>query len=252
MTVPDRDPGIEHEPWRKGGGARPDPSEEAAERTFRRERAHPDPDREATQFSVYDEPAYRAAHPGPLPPGAPTYATWLAARRDRADPSRGRRIAFLIMLAGGPFAVLGAFLGGSGLLSVIVWGPVTEELMKVALLLTLLELRPHVLTSRLQIHLAAAGSGLGFSVIENLIYLHVYVPDPAAALVVWRWTVCVVLHVGCSLIASLGVARAWSRCLAELEPPRLGIALRWLVAAIALHGAYNLLATILSLTTFHF
>ena len=186
-------------------------------------------------------------------PNWPSYRRWLFENLETADPERGWRLAFLLMLAGGPWAILGAFYaGGAGLLAIVVWGPVSEEIMKVAILATIIEFRPFRFTSRAQIHLAAMGGGLGFAIIENLVYLNIYIPDPDDTIILWRWTVCVALHVGCSLVASLGIARMWSRSLTEVERPRMAIAFRSVLIAIVIHGTYNGLALALSLAGFDF
>jgi hypothetical protein len=247
------DHGIEHEPHLRPREHANDPSEVIAEGVLRREEASSDREWEDAQHSVYDEPAFRAGAEPPL--AAPGYGSWLAKKTQAAaaHPERAWRLAFLIMLAGGPWAVLGAIIsGGGGAFAAIVSGPVAEEIMKIAILATLLEIRPDFLTRRSQIHLAAAGSALGFAIIENLLYLNVYIKSPTEMITLWRWTVCVVLHVGCSLIASLGVARVWAESLSRLERPRLGRMLPFLVTAIVVHGTYNGAMTILALTGFDF
>jgi RsiW-degrading membrane proteinase PrsW (M82 family) len=90
-----------------------------------------------------------------------------------------------------------------------------------------------------------AMAGLLFAVIENVLYLKVYIPDPSPALVLWRWTVCVALHTGCSLVAASGVARVRTTSLQEGAPPALEHGARRILLAVVLHGVYNALALLL-------
>lgn len=240
------------EPHLRGSELRPDPSERSA---GERPGAAPDPD-DRVDHSVWDEPALRGMIHGEPPPGALTHARWLAQKRARTTAARTWAVTGLCALAAGPLAVLGTFVqssaGWSTLLAVVVIGPVTEEIMKVALPLWIAERRSYLFRSRPQIALCALSSGLAFAAIENVLYLHVYVPDPSPALATWRWSVCVALHMGCALVAGLGVMRAWSR--AEHPDPRrrLAAATPLLITAMIIHGAYNGLAVLLEHTPFFF
>jgi hypothetical protein len=247
VTKPNHDHGIENEPQYGRKRARPDPSEAKADRTLRKAREKPDLDREEAEHSVFNEPAYLEGVDR-VDPNWPSYRRWLHRNLETADPERAWRLAFLLMLAGGPWAVLGAFYaGGAGLLAIVVWGPVCEEIMKVAILATVIEFRPFKFTSRAQIHLAAMGSGLGFAIVENILYLNVYIDDPEPSLALWRWTICVALHVGCSLVASLGIASMWERSIETLSRPRMRVAFQSIIAAIVIHSAYNGLAMLLAI-----
>ena len=107
---------------------------------------------------------------------------------------------------------------------------------------------PYLFTNRRQIIFAAIGSGLMFAIIENFLYLFVYVPDPPLWLVLWRWTVCVALHVGCTLIAGIGVAKVWQKQVSQMRRVPVPVDMRYLVAAILVHGVYNGSVTILELS----
>ncbi len=159
-------------------------------------------------------------------------------------------------LAAGPFAVLGALLGtGDALLAIVlitVVGPVTEEIMKIALPLWVVERRPYLFRNSAQIALCGAFSGLAFAALENVLYLEIRIPNPPAALVQWRWTVCVALHMGCSRIAAMGVQRVWRETMQSLTRPKLALAMPYVVTAIVVHGSYNALAVLLEYTAFHF
>ena len=87
-----------------------------------------------------------------------------------------------------------------------------------------------------------------FATIENLVYIHLYarlggVAD-VARLAEFRWAVCTPLHVGCSLIASVGLMRAWVRHQAAGRPLELSDAFGWFALAIGVHGLYNFVAAI--------
>lgn len=203
--------------------------------------------------SVWEEPTTSESLSGRAPDDAVTYARWLDARVAERDVGRSWGITGLLALAAGPFAIVGAFAGaiwggGQGLFGAIVlvvFGPIVEEVCKVALATYVVERKPYLFLSRAQILICAGAAGLVFSVIENLLYLHVYVRLPSAELVLWRWTVCVALHVGCSMLAGMGLARAWRDGMRDKRRPDLVPATRWLVGAIVLHGAYNALAIML-------
>ena len=67
--------------------------------------------------------------------------------------------------------------------------------------------------------------------------------DAFTAAVNFRWRYCTLLHVGCSLLASVGMWKIWRRQLEEQAPARLSVGYPWMVAAVVCHGAYNLAAT---------
>lgn len=204
--------------------------------------------------SVWDEPTTSAALSGETPEDATTYARWLDARLAERDVGTSWAITGLIALAAGPLAIMGAFWGSGqttlSVLALVVFGPVVEEASKLALPTFIVERKPYLFISRAQILICGAAAGLAFAAIENLLYLHVYVPNPSAALVAWRWTVCVALHVGCSMIGAIGLASEWRDAIALRRKPDLVRAARWLTLATVVHGAYNGLAIVLGFTGF--
>jgi RsiW-degrading membrane proteinase PrsW (M82 family) len=143
--------------------------------------------------------------------------------------------------------VLGAFLGleraSAGLLMVVVFGPVMEEVLKVSAALVVVERRPHLFSSAGQVAVGAFASGVVFAAIENVLYLGVYIPDPDPGIILWRWTACVVLHSGCSLLAGLGVAKVWRDVWERLDRPRIQLVFPNLILAAVVHGSYNAIAT---------
>lgn len=207
------------------------------------------PDRpppEALDDTVWDEPVLLASA-RPPPDIRATYAGRLAAGWSRNTPARAWGATLAIALAAGPFAVLIAMLKTRALTSgwaAVVAAPFVEELAKAALPLLVVETRPHRLLNAAQPWIACLASGLVFSALENLLYIHVYfvAPDPAAAR--FRWIVCTAMHAGCSCIAGLGVRRVWLRCRTTLRKPEPALASVYLIVAMVVHGLYNLLAIV--------
>lgn len=208
----------------------------------------PPPAPDALSDSVWDEPAIRAAGGAPAPGGA-TYTDRLQAAWARNTPARAWLATLIIALAAGPFAVLVAFLKTRAAMAswaAVVAAPFVEELAKAALPLLVVETHPHRFLRALQPWVACAASGVVFSVLENLLYIHVYFdePDPVAAR--FRWIVCTALHTGCAAIAGLGVRRVWLGCRTTLQRPEPAQASAYLVVAMVIHGLYNALVILFS------
>ncbi len=191
----------------------------------------------------------------PAPAGSASYQTWLRTRMDATTEAKSWRTALLLALIGGPWAVISTFLGSdpfvggplaSALVLVVVFGPATEEVVKVAVALWVVETRPYLFRRVEQLQVATLGAAALFAVIENILYLYVYYPQHDLLFALWRWTICVALHVGCTALATRGVAMVWRRCVTELRPARLGNALPYLIGAIVVHGCYNVAATALA------
>ncbi len=250
MSKPSHDPSIAHEPHLGGGRIEADPSERTA--------AAPGPATEEQRVlhSVWDEPVLdRALAPSRSPDGL-DYASWIERGRQRTTPVFTWVLTAAAILLAGPFAVFGAVTTSGetafALLRLTVFGPLAEEVPKVGLPLLVVERRPYWFSSSTQILLAALGGSLAFAAIENLLYLNAYIATPSELLVTWRWTICVALHVGCSLLAGLGLTRMWRLIWQQHRRPRFGIATPWFVAAIAIHGAYNFGALLLARIDYRF
>lgn len=185
-----------------------------------------------------------------VPEDALSYSNWYASKSDQCSILRSYSTVFIIALIGGPLAILAVLLGGtpnaeSHILAVVFWGPVLEEQLKIAGTLILLERFPYLYRSSLQLYFAIVASALSFSVLENLMYLNVYIEDPSPEIVAWRWSVCTALHVGASSIAFLGVRKMWKVSRSTLTPPSVKEAFPYLVMATVVHGSYNLFAILL-------
>ena len=181
------------------------------------------------------------------------YAHWLAGRIQATSLTKSWAVVLVVVLLSGIWSVLGAFwnagVGGwNGFFAISVWGPAIEEVMKIALIAVIIERAPYWFVSRAQILIGAIGAGLMFAVIENFLYLFVYVPNPPAWLVAWRWTVCVGLHVGCTLVAGMGAAKVWHKQVTQLRRVPVPVDMRYLFAAILIHGLYNATVTMFELS----
>lgn len=207
-------------------------------------------DKVSEDQSVWDEPGLSKELAGDTPADGVTWFRWYRTQVARTSVSSSWTVSLLIAAIGGVFAVIGTLIQQTmpgGLLGVTVFGPTVEEIMKIALPLWLVEKRPWLYRHAGQILICATASGLAFAAIENVLYLKVYIDDPPASLVMWRWTVCVLLHSGCSTVAGLGVWKIWRRFQEQQRAPALADGAPFIVAAIVLHGLYNGTVTILEL-----
>ena len=209
-------------------------------------------DTDAVDHSVWDEPGLSPKLAGPVPQDALTYARWLAERIAATSPEKSWLITLGLAACAGIFAIFGTLATGfngmfQGIIFICVIGPVTEEVMKVALAIWVVEKHPYLFKSALQIILCAAVSGVVFAAVENLLYLNVYIPHPQVDLVHWRWTVCVAMHGGCSLIAGVGLTQIWADCVKHQHRPRLFLGSRLMITAILIQAVYNCFAVAMSL-----
>ncbi len=242
---PPSDPSVDQEPHFLDDGYELDPSEQAAEQLLASSETQ-ETDDERVVRTVWDEPALSPELAGRPGRGALTYQTWFSKRVMETSVQKSWLVTAGAALASGPWAILGALWGSpqtpSGVMAIAVFAPAVEEIMKVAVPLVLLEKKPYLYRSRAQLVITVLVGALCFAAVENLIYLHVYVPHPSQALVRWRWSVTLFLHPAASLVSSLGLMRVWQDVRRRLRPPRLELAYPYLVAAIVLHGGYNLFA----------
>jgi len=183
----------------------------------------------------------------PAPRDAVSYQTWLQTQLARTSPAIGWYLALAAAMLGGPLAIFGAMFqssqGGltelSGFLLIVIFGPTVEETMKIALAAYVIEVKPYLFRRIHQIRLATLGAAFIFAVIENFVYLNIYVPNPTPTLIAWRWTICIALHVGCTAVASAGLVNVWKQTTTEYRTPRITAGLPRLTQAIIIHGTYN-------------
>ena len=206
--------------------------------------------------SVWDEPGLSPALAGETPPDGVTWYRWYMKKVDASSGLYSWLTTLVVVLTSGVFAVVATFAAQtifvSALIAITVVGPTTEEIMKIALTLWVVEKRPWLYRNGVQILLCALASGAAFSAVENVLYLNIYVPNPPPGLAEWRWTVCVLLHSGCSTISGIGAWKIWQQFQQQRRAPALTDGAGWIVAAIVIHGTYNGAVTVLELSGFGF
>ncbi len=253
MVMNDDPHGIGNEPHLSAERFTLDASEAKSAKRLRRER-EASTEADAVEHTVWSEPAVSSELAGDPDESQLTYHKWLTKNIERTTWFTSLWVMLLVAIAGGPWSIMSAMYAGSAgasafsVLMYTVFGPVSEEIAKVAAALWVVEKRPFYFKSLWQIFLCAACAGLAFSAIENVLYMKVYFPKHTPEFVNFRWTVCVFLHVSCSLVAAVGLARIWDNAMRNLHPPRLALGVPWFVIAMAGHGLYNLTAIIASAT----
>lgn len=214
--------------------------------------------------SVFQEPHLRPPPPPLIETDAPPldsihlepgnsnsrdlYGAWLERSLREQSPLKAWTLTLLLSLIAGPLAILTAFFNSgqrAEFLLLVIMGPLVEEMGKIIAPLMVVEKKPARFTTAAQPIVCALMGGLVFAVIENFLYLKVYIPDPSPLLITWRWTVCVALHVGCSFVAGCGVAKIREQSLRERRPPRLETGAFLLISAAVIHGVYNFLALLI-------
>ncbi len=232
--------GIEHEP--------------ALGAEFRHDRAAPEPPHGVYPAADEAERIRDSAFSEPLRENraADAFRRLLEERTDHSTLRGFRRVAIAGIL-GGILAIPGVFIGGSPqstmLLNVIFFGPMVEEVMKQAGMIWLLEKRPWYLARSWQFPVAGALGGFLFATLENIVYRYLYLvrlePAELDRVMAFRLVMCTALHVGCSLVSSLGMMHAWQKMRREGRPFLLTDCLAGLFTAIGIHGLYNFSASFL-------
>ena len=133
-----------------------------------------------------------------------------------------------------------------GYFGIFVAAPVLEEAFKPTGVYFILAKWPHALRrSRLYTAFLAALAGATFAVIENLLYLFVYIPDPSPQVVLYRWTVGLSVHSLCSFIVGLGINERLAASVRG-DVPFLSGNRRFFFTAMLIHAAANVTGVILA------
>ncbi len=200
--------------------------------------------------AIGDEPALIAHQLNPE--NAPGFAQYYIEKRNRTTNNQRWIACITAMLFAGPFAVIGALITQTStwwaLLLICVFGPIIEEILKIAGVYYLAEQRPWLVINRLSLVIIACISGLTFGLIENLIYIYIYIQNPSPEIIFYRWVVCTALHVTCSTIAGFGIAQMWHKSHTTAKPANPAIATPYLVTAILIHMIYNTFAVGMSIS----
>ncbi len=256
MNDASTDPSIFHEPHKQGKKPQTDPSEERAEHTLRHTKTSSMSEEEKLEHSVWDEPGLSSLLTGTMPPDEVTYSMWLEKKYRQTGYFQSWGYTVLIAMLAGPWAIFGALFSGQntlfGIVQIVFFAPVVEEMMKIAIPMVVIEKKPYMFRSVAQIAVCAMCGGFAFAFIENLLYLNFYIADPKIGIINWRWSVCVALHMGCSLIAGLGLIHVWMDVWKNRCRPRLTLAFPYTVAAMLIHGGYNAFAVYLEAIEFQF
>lgn len=60
-----------------------------------------------------------------------------------------------------------------------------------------------------------------------------------ALIMAFRWTICMAVHVLCTVISSMGLRRVWRESLEKGRPCRIADAFPMFALATVVHGLYN-------------
>ncbi len=178
-----------------------------------------------------------------------------AATTRPASPVVVYALAFLLAVGGGVLGIVGAFVqemqassGFSAILLAFLGGPIIEEALKPAGIYIALVRWPQVIRGGLFVALLAAVSGVVFGLIESFVYVSFYHPEGGDDYVTFRYTVPVALHALASFTVGLGLTPRlidWAAGRIVDVPAR---ARNMFLAGVGIHAAYNITATVLSLT----
>jgi len=117
----------------------------------------------------------------------------------------------LIAMAGGIFGILAAAAGNSGYgwyIGAFMAAPIVEEAVKPCGVYWLYGRRPQALSGRMYTACLAAVAGLVFGIVESFMYVGIYYleyNEHDQTMVIWRFTVCLLLHTVCSFIVGFGI-----------------------------------------------
>jgi RsiW-degrading membrane proteinase PrsW (M82 family) len=161
-------------------------------------------------------------------------------------------LTVLIAIVGGLLGIIGAIIQEvqsttTYILLPFIGAPIIEEALKPSGIYLALLWWPRALRSQVYTAILCALSGLVFGVIESFVYVTLYVEDPSDEFIVFRFSVPLGLHALCSYLVGLGLNQRVIDWAAGRSPlPRASR--NFYIAAVVIHGAYNTIAVILSLT----
>ncbi len=205
---------------------------------------------EASSNGVWGEPALADAAAADVERSR--HRAWLAEQWSRTSEQTRLGVFILLCAFSGLAAIPCAVLKesfGYGALLIVIAAPVAEEMSKAILPLMVLEKRPWFFGAYSSIVLVGLLSGAVFASVENALYFFVYIPPEklTQGIILWRLIVCTAMHVGCAALACSGLARAWRRAREKRAEFEMVLAMPRIVAAVAVHGVYNLCALLFAI-----
>lgn len=243
---PNNDPSVQFEPHLRNSQFDLDPSELKAEKILSKNKIS---EYDLINNSVWDEPGFETS--SGYEEAKKNYAAWLKEKINSTSITKTWLTVLFLICFSALWAVVGVFMtvlegkGVGGLFAAIVFAPAIEEVLKISAPLIVVEQRSFLFKAPVQIFLCCLCSGFFFAAIENLIYLNIYIQEPSELIVIWRWTVCVLLHGTSCSISSFGIISIWKRTICEFRKPELSLMNKYLISAIVLHSLYNTFAVIM-------
>ena len=161
-------------------------------------------------------------------------------------------LAPLIAITGGIFGILTAAaeeIKYIGYFGPFIAAPIVEEAIKPVGVYILLAKKPAALRGQPYTAFLSSLAGLSFGIVESVIY--VMLPTQGDLLknrelfVIWRFTVCLLLHAGCSFIVGHGINHRLAASIRG-DIPFLKGNWKYFLTAMSIHAAYNITVTVLS------
>ncbi|HXG35792.1 MAG TPA: PrsW family glutamic-type intramembrane protease [Dehalococcoidia bacterium] len=156
----------------------------------------------------------------------------------------------MIAILGGLFGAAGAFIeelrSGAGLLAPVLAAPIIEEALKPSGTYLMLYRFPRFLLGQLHVALLTGLAGLTFGLLEAVVYVSVYVPQPPAWFVAYRFSLPLAMHAISSFIVGLGLNRGlvdWAEGRGNLPKRTRNLFL----TGVGIHALFNLTAISLAL-----
>jgi RsiW-degrading membrane proteinase PrsW (M82 family) len=161
-------------------------------------------------------------------------------------------LAPVIAITGGFFGIVTAAaeeIKYIGYFGPFIAAPVIEEAIKPAGVYFLLTKKPAALRNQRYTAFLSAMAGLSFGIIESLMYVAFVSTQETVKnwqlFVIWRFTICLLLHTGCSFIAGYGINQQLTDSI-KGEIPFLKGNWRYFLTAMSIHALYNVTVTVLT------
>ena len=204
----------------------------------------PVPNTNDVEHTVWDEPGLSPQLAGAVPENALTWSDWYQQQRAATSVLDTWLVTMLVTVLAAPLAIITSWFsfGGStfDVLVLVVIIPATEELLKVALPLWVVEKRPHLFCAPFQILLCAACSGLLFGAMRHVFAVKLFMPGslPVVDRLSGELPMSILMHTVCSLIAGMAMVRIWSGASRCQQRPDLTEGSGFGSVAIGIHIAY--------------